>query len=68
MYPGRTEDQKKQLTQKISDATIEAIDCDSKHISVSIEEIDQKDWKELVCKPDILEKKETLYKGPGHST
>ena len=64
MYPGRTEDQKKELTQKVADATINAINCDPKHTSVAIEEIEKENWEEQVHKPEILGKKEIIYREP----
>ncbi len=35
-------------------------------VSVAMEEVEPRDWKELVYKPDIMDKPERLYKKPGY--
>ena len=66
MYPGRTEDQKVELTARIVDAVTDTLKADSHSISVGIEEIPSEEWTETVYKPDILKKEDTLYKKPGY--
>ena len=66
MYPGRTEDQKVELTARIVDAVTDTLKADSHSISVGIEEIPSEEWTEAVYKPDILKKEDTLYKKPGY--
>lgn len=65
LYPGRSEEQKKKLTDEIVKDVVAIAKCDEKSVSVAFEEIEKEDWAEKVYKPDIIEKKETLYKEPG---
>ncbi len=41
--------------------------CTEKSVSVAFEEIEEKDWAEKVYQPDILDKKDSLYKEPGYN-
>jgi 4-oxalocrotonate tautomerase len=36
-------------------------------VSVAFEEVDANDWGEMVYKPDIVRKADTLYKKPGYT-
>ncbi|TWD93411.1 4-oxalocrotonate tautomerase [Neobacillus bataviensis] len=67
LLPGRTENQKKELTDKIVQAVMETVNAGEESISVSFEEIPNGKWAEEVYKPDILGKEKTLYKKPGYS-
>ena len=67
LYPGRSEDQKKQLANEIVKDVVEIAKCEEKVVSVAFEEVDPEDWAEKVYKPDILNKKESLYKEPGYN-
>lgn len=64
MYPGRTEQQKTQLAEQIVKDVVAIAKCEEKSVSVAIEEVDPKDWKEKVYKPDILNNLDKLYKKP----
>jgi 4-oxalocrotonate tautomerase len=66
LYPGRTEQQKRQLTKEIANDVVTILKCDDKAVSISFEEIDPAEWSEKVYKPDILNKKDLLYKEPGY--
>jgi len=66
MYPGRAEDLKQRLADAIARDVMEIAGCDDKAVSVAIEEIAPADWPEGVYRPDILDKKATLYKEPGY--
>lgn len=68
MYPGRTEEQKRNLVERIAEAVMDTIKAPDESISVGIEEIAPELWEETVLKPDILGKKDTLYKKPGYVT
>lgn len=68
MYPGRTAEQKKALSDRIVRAMEETIGADSKSISVSFEEIAPEEWDEAVVKPDIAGKKEFLFKPPEYKS
>jgi len=67
LIPGRTEEQKKELTDKIVQAVEETVNAGQSSISVSFEEIPNEKWESQVYKPDILGKEKTLYKKPGYS-
>jgi 4-oxalocrotonate tautomerase len=67
MYPGRSEDVKRELTEAIVRDVVAIAKCQEKSVSVAIEEIDSADWPETVYKPEILEKQDTLYKKPGYN-
>ena len=67
LWPGRTEDQKKQLAKEIVNDVVAITKCEKKVVSVAFEEVDSKDWPEKVYKPDILDKKDNLYIEPGYN-
>ena len=67
LYPGRSEDQKRQLAIEIAKDVVTIANCDEKSVSVSFEEISKEDWAQKVYRPDILNKKENLYKEPGYN-
>jgi 4-oxalocrotonate tautomerase len=67
LYPGRSEEQKTQLTEAIVRDVIAIAKCEEKSVSVAIEEIQREAWAETVYKPDILDKPEKLYKKPGYN-
>ena len=64
LYPGRTEEQKRKLTDEIVKDVVEIAKCEEKSVSVAIEKIDEEDWTEKVYEPDILTRKDCLYKKP----
>ncbi len=66
LYPGRSEEQKHKLADAIAKDVVAIAKCAEKSVSVAFEEIEEKDWAEKVYKPDILEKKDNLYKEPGY--
>jgi 4-oxalocrotonate tautomerase len=67
LYPGRTQEQKQLLTDKIVEAVLETINTEETSISVAVEEIPREMWKEKVYKPDIISKENTLTKKPGYT-
>ena len=67
LYPGRSEEQKIQLADEIVKDVVAIAKCLEKSVSVAFEEIEEKDWAEKVYKPDIIDKKDTLYKEPGYT-
>ena len=67
LYPGRTEAQKNQLTEEIVKDVATIAKCEEKSVSVAFEEVDPQDWVEKVYKPDILQKKDLLYKTPEYN-
>jgi 4-oxalocrotonate tautomerase len=66
LLAGRTEEQKKELTDKIVQAVMEIVDAGESNISVSFEEVPSEKWEKEVYQPDILGKEKTLYKKPGY--
>ncbi len=64
LYPGRSNEQKRKLTQAIVDDVVSIANCEAKSVSVAIEEINPEDWADKVYKPDILGNKDKLYKEP----
>jgi 4-oxalocrotonate tautomerase len=67
LYPGRTEEQKEALTEKITSAVMESFGVDASSVSFAFEETPKEKWPKEVYKPDILGKEQTLYKKPGYS-
>lgn len=45
MLPGRDRDTKMALAEKLRDTMIEALGVDEKFVSVSVEDIEMKDWE-----------------------
>ncbi len=68
LYPGRSEQQKTQLAEEIVKDVVAIIKCEEKVVSVAIEEINPEAWAEEVYRPDILDKREKLYKKPGYNS
>ena len=67
MYAGKSDHQKKELTERIVKSVIETTECKDTAVSVSIEEFAPHDWADKVYRPDILERHETLFKKPGYN-
>jgi 4-oxalocrotonate tautomerase len=67
LFPGRSLAQKTALSEAIVRDVVEHIECSIDSISVAIEEIDPREWKEKVFVPEILAKPGTLFKKPGYS-
>lgn len=66
LWPGRSEQSKKQLAEAIVKDVMRFTDVGEDSVSVAIEEVAPRDWTEKVFKPDIAGKRETLYKQPGY--
>ena len=67
LFPGRSEEQKLKLADEIVKDVVTIAKCEEKSVSVAFEEIEKKDWAKKVYKPDILDKKDSLYKEPGYN-
>ena len=67
LWPGRSEKTKQRLADAIVEDVVNIIGCSEESVSVAIEEVDPKHWKEKVYDPLIRKKMETLYKKPGYS-
>ena len=66
LWPGKSEQQKQRLAEKIARDVVEVLNYGEESVSVAFEEIDSRDWAEKVYKPDIVNKPEQLYKKPGY--
>jgi 4-oxalocrotonate tautomerase len=66
LWPGKSEQQKKKLTEDITKLVMSTLHYGEESVSVGIEEVKMKDWTEQVYKPDILAKRGTIYKEPGY--
>jgi len=67
LWPGKTEQQKKQLAKRITKDVMEVLNYGDESVSVAFEEVSSKDWKKKVYEPDILEQPQKLYKKPGYT-
>ena len=66
LWPGKTEQQKKKLASEITKAVMATLNDSDESVSVAMEEVNAADWTEKVYKPEILAKRDTLYKEPGY--
>ena len=66
LWPGKSEQQKSRLAEKTLQDVMDVLNYGQGSVSVGIEEISSKDWKEKVYKPDIQNKWDKLYKKPGY--
>jgi 4-oxalocrotonate tautomerase len=66
LYPGKSEEQKNKLTEKIIASMKEVLGSSDDSISIDIEEVDPANWKE-VYKAEIEPQMEKLYKKPGYT-
>jgi 4-oxalocrotonate tautomerase len=66
LWPGKTEQQKKKLASEITKAVMATLNDSEESVSVAMEEVKAADWTEKVYKPEILAKRDTLYKEPGY--
>ena len=66
LYSGRSERDKTRLAAEVTKAVTAALKYGDESVSVGIEDVEPKDWARAVYKPDILDKRETIYKKPGY--
>jgi 4-oxalocrotonate tautomerase len=66
LWPGKSEQQKQKLADEITKAVITILHYGEESVSVGVEEVKASDWTEKVYKPDILAKRDTIYKEPGY--
>ena len=66
MWPGKSEQQKKRLTDEIVQDVMNILNYGSESVSVAIEEVSSRDWAKKVYQPDIVDKSAKLYKRPGY--
>jgi 4-oxalocrotonate tautomerase len=68
MYPGRSEQQKAELTAAIVRNVTAITQVGDDAVSVAIEEVAPGDWGDRVYQPDILNGTGKLYKRPGYNS
>jgi 4-oxalocrotonate tautomerase len=66
LWPGKSEQQKKQLAAEIIKAVMITLGYSEESVSVGIEEVKSGEWTEQVYKPNIVAKRDTIYKQPGY--
>ncbi|HKW69730.1 MAG TPA: tautomerase family protein [Candidatus Dormibacteraeota bacterium] len=66
VWPGKSEQQKRRLTDAIVDDVMKVLHYGAESVSVAIEEVSARDWPEKVYRPDIVEHADKLYKTPGY--
>ncbi|HLH38719.1 MAG TPA: tautomerase family protein [Bryobacteraceae bacterium] len=66
LWPGKSEQQKERLAEKIAKDVMDVLNYGEESVSVGFEEISSNAWKEKVYKPDIKDKWDKLYKKPGY--
>ena len=64
---GYSQRQKARLSAALAKAIVETLDCPNFDVSVGIEDVRPADWAERVYEPDILRKRDTIYKQPGYA-
>ena len=66
LWPGQSEQQKAQLADAITKDVMDVFGFGDESISVSMEEVEPRDWAAKVYEPDIANKPKQLYKKPGY--
>jgi len=66
LWSGKSDQQKRKLAEEVTKAVMAATNYGEESVSVGIEDVAPKDWTAKVYKPDILGKRETIYKKPGY--
>ena len=66
LWPGKSEEQKTQLAEKIAQDVMDVLHYGEESVSVGFEEIPSRKWRDEVYQPDILKNWDGLYKKPGY--
>ena len=66
LWPGRSEEQKKKLTEEIARDMVATLKCNADSISIAFEEVKPEEWNDKVYDRDIGPKLDKLYKKPGY--
>ncbi len=67
LWPGKSEQQKRRLTEAIVKDVMNVLNYGDESVSVAMEEVSAADWAKKVYKPDIVETSAKLYKKPGYT-
>jgi 4-oxalocrotonate tautomerase len=66
LWPGQSEDKKQRLAKAIVKDVTTMLGYGDESVSVSMEEVDSREWLAKVYKPDIEGKPDQVYKKPGY--
>ena len=66
LWPGKSEEQKQLLSDKITRDVMEVLHYGEESVSVAFEEVSAADWTRKVYETDILNAPGTLYQKPGY--
>ncbi|KAA0142380.1 4-oxalocrotonate tautomerase [Gimesia chilikensis] len=66
LWPGKSEQQKQELAERITKDVMDVLHYGAESVSVAFEEVKSSEWREKVYQPDIIAKREQLYKQPGY--
>jgi len=66
-WPGKTEEQKRELTRRITQDVMDVLAYNEDAVSVAFVEVAPDQWAEEVYGPDIKAQWDALYKKPGYS-
>lgn len=67
LYPGTGEEEKATLATAIQQAVMAAIGAKKDAVSVSIREVDARDWQQEVYKKEIVKNAQDVYIKPGYT-
>jgi 4-oxalocrotonate tautomerase len=66
LYPGRSAEQKAELTERIVESVVQVTQCERRVVSVAFEEVPQDQWLAQVYQPDIMNRQDQLTQKPGY--
>ena len=66
LWPGKSEQQKRDLAQQITDAVTATLGYGDESVSVALQEVTTANWRSQVYQPDIQNGPGQLYKKPGY--
>jgi len=66
LWPGKSEQQKQKLAERITRNVMEVLHYGEESVSVALEEVTAEDWAEKVYRPEIVNSPGKLYKKPGY--
>ena len=66
LWPGKSEDQKRRLSDAIVRDVTSILNYGDESVSVAFEEVTARDWKSKVYEPDIVRRWGQLAKKPGY--
>jgi 4-oxalocrotonate tautomerase len=67
LWPGKTEKQKTQLANEITQSVMRTLNYGEESVSVAFEDVEAKDWAAKVYRTDIVGNEDKLYKKPGYT-